>query len=85
MGKTIGLAYLGVDIVLDAARGPVVLEANARPGLAIQTANTEGLLHSLRTVDLQIGANDPQICETAVGSLPLSPALSTVAVMQCKR
>jgi alpha-L-glutamate ligase-like protein len=47
----VGLGYLGVDFVLDAATGPVVLEANARPGLAIQTANRRGLLHRLAWVD----------------------------------
>jgi alpha-L-glutamate ligase-like protein len=31
--------YLGVDIVIDAEGGPLVLEVNARPGLAIQLAN----------------------------------------------
>ena len=36
------IRYLGVDIVLDAARGPLVLEVNARPGLAIQIANQQG-------------------------------------------
>jgi len=45
------LNYLGVDFVLDAKRGPVVLEANARPGLAIQIANRAGLLPRLRSVD----------------------------------
>lgn len=45
------LNYLGVDFVLDADRGPVVLEANARPGLAIQIANRRGLLPRLRQVD----------------------------------
>ena len=34
--------YLGVDIVHDRRRGPLVLEANARPGLAIQIANRSG-------------------------------------------
>ena len=33
------LGYLGVDIVLDADRGPLVLEMNARPGLEIQNVN----------------------------------------------
>lgn len=37
------LGYLGVDIVLDKDRGPLMLELNARPGLAIQIANTQGL------------------------------------------
>ena len=38
-----GLGYLGVDIVLDRNRGPMILELNARPGLAIQVANGQGL------------------------------------------
>lgn len=37
------LGYLGVDIVLDRELGPLVLELNARPGLAIQLANRRGL------------------------------------------
>jgi glutathione synthase/RimK-type ligase-like ATP-grasp enzyme len=39
----IGLGYLGVDLVIDQEKGPMVLEANARPGLAIQLANGKGL------------------------------------------
>ncbi len=38
-----GLGYLGADVVIDAQRGPLVLEVNARPGLSIQLANREGL------------------------------------------
>lgn len=38
-----GLGYLGVDIVLDKERGPLLLELNARPGIAIQIANGKGL------------------------------------------
>lgn len=37
------LGYLGVDIVLDRELGPMMLELNARPGLAIQIANNQGL------------------------------------------
>jgi len=37
------MGYLGVDIVLDRQRGPLLLELNARPGLAIQMANGIGL------------------------------------------
>jgi hypothetical protein len=48
---TTGLGYLGVDIVVDARRGPLLLELNARPGLAIQVANDEGLLPRLRRAD----------------------------------
>jgi len=46
-----GLGYVGVDFVLDRNRGPLILELNARPGLAIQIANGAGLLHRLRKVE----------------------------------
>ncbi|WP_417346706.1 alpha-L-glutamate ligase-like protein [Ferrimonas sp.] len=46
-----GLGYLGTDMVLDTERGPLLLELNARPGLAIQIANGEGLLPRLRQVE----------------------------------
>lgn len=49
--KISGLGYLGVDIVLDANRGPLVLEINARPGLGIQNANMLPLRSRLRRVD----------------------------------
>jgi alpha-L-glutamate ligase-like protein len=39
----VGFGFLGVDVVLDARHGPLVLELNARPGLAIQVANRRGL------------------------------------------
>jgi len=42
-----GLGYLGVDVVVDARHGPLLLELNARPGLAIQIANDEGLVPRL--------------------------------------
>ena len=38
-----GLGYLGADIVLDKGKGPMLLELNARPGLAIQVANRMGV------------------------------------------
>lgn len=46
-----GLGYLGVDLVVDRERGPMLLELNARPGLSIQIANGCGLLPRLRTVE----------------------------------
>jgi alpha-L-glutamate ligase-like protein len=52
----VGLGYLGVDLVVDAAQGPLLLEANARPGLAIQIANGRGLLPRLREIDAQLDA-----------------------------
>lgn len=50
-----GLGFLGVDLVIDRVKGPMVLELNARPGLAIQIANSEGLRGRLeRVVGLKI-------------------------------
>jgi len=46
-----GLGYLGVDIVLDRLRGPLILELNARPGLNIQIANKVGLKKRFALVD----------------------------------
>lgn len=37
------LGYIGVDMVLDQEKGPLILELNARPGLNIQIANDSGL------------------------------------------
>ncbi len=48
--ELVELGYVGVDIVLDKQLGPLILELNARPGLAIQMANGNGLLHRLRQV-----------------------------------
>jgi len=47
LSKALELGYCGVDIVLDINRGPLVLEANARPGLAIQVANRCGIARRL--------------------------------------
>jgi len=38
-----GLGYLGADIMIGKGVGPMLIEVNARPGLAIQLANGEGL------------------------------------------
>jgi len=46
-----GLGYFGADIVLDRYRGPMILELNARPGLAIQIANQVGLAKRLKAID----------------------------------
>lgn len=48
-----GMGYIGVDIVLDRDLGPLVLELNARPGLAIQIANQQGLLRRLHVCEHQ--------------------------------
>ena len=54
------LGYLGVDIVLDRDFGPLVLELNARPGLAIQMANRRGLRPALEHI-----AALPRVATTA--------------------
>lgn len=46
-----GLRYLGADLVIDRDKGPVLLELNARPGLAIQMANQSGLRKRLERID----------------------------------
>ncbi|MEH6822445.1 MAG: alpha-L-glutamate ligase-like protein [Motiliproteus sp.] len=46
-----GLGYLGCDVVLDRDKGPLILELNARPGLAIQIANQRGLKTRLLHVE----------------------------------
>lgn len=45
-----GLGFLGIDVVIDRVKGPLVLELNARPGLAIQIANNAGLRERLERV-----------------------------------
>lgn len=46
-----GLGYMGVDLVVDADQGPLLLELNARPGLSIQIANGCGLLPRLQNIE----------------------------------
>lgn len=46
-----GLGYLGVDLVIDREKGPMLLELNARPGLSIQVANGRGLLPRLQLIE----------------------------------
>jgi alpha-L-glutamate ligase-like protein len=58
VSRAVGMGYLGVDIVLDRARGPLLLEANARPGLAIQIANGQGLVPCLERVDRELPEAD---------------------------
>ena len=48
-----GLGYLGVDLMVDETLGPLMIEVNARPGLAIQMANGVGLMARLDPVVLQ--------------------------------
>ncbi len=45
------LGFLGVDIILDKERGPMILELNARAGLEIQNANLSPLRKRLERVE----------------------------------
>ncbi len=60
VAEVVGLGYVGVDIVVDQERGPLLLEANARPGLAIQIANGRGLLPRLREIDALLDRPTPR-------------------------
>lgn len=65
------LGYLGVDMVLDADLGPLVLELNARPGLAIQIANGQGLMHRLDAIDAA-----GELPDSAAGRVELARVLA---------
>jgi alpha-L-glutamate ligase-like protein len=51
LSDALEMGYIGVDFVIDAKIGAVVLEANARPGLAIQVAHRIGLLPRLKFIE----------------------------------
>lgn len=58
-----GLGYMGCDIVLDKQSGPIILELNARPGLAIQITNGVGLeqrLHAVHSMEPSVLALPPK-------------------------
>jgi alpha-L-glutamate ligase-like protein len=42
------LDYLGIDLVLDKNKGPLVMEVNVRPGLGIQLVNRTGLMTTIK-------------------------------------
>ncbi|MDT8430725.1 MAG: sugar-transfer associated ATP-grasp domain-containing protein [Bacteroidales bacterium] len=45
--RLVPLKYLGVDIIIDENKGPLIIEMNARPGLQIQNANLKGLANTI--------------------------------------
>ncbi len=61
-----GLGYLGVDIVLDRDRGPLILEMNARPGLNIQIANRTGLKRRIERIDELYDASTDSVQRAAI-------------------
>ena len=48
VAEIVPLKYLGVDIIVDKIRGPLIIEINARPGLQIQNANLQGLWRQVK-------------------------------------
>lgn len=51
--KHFPLDYLGVDIVIDQQLGPLIMEVNVRPGLAIQLANKMGMKKVLKDFEIR--------------------------------
>ena len=49
--KASALGFAGVDIVIDAKSGPLVIEINARPGLEIQNVNQASLRTRLERIE----------------------------------
>lgn len=45
------LGFVGIDVVLDKEKGPMILEVNARPGLSIQICNKAGLKERIEKID----------------------------------
>lgn len=61
-----GLGYIGVDMVLDEEKGPLILELNARPGLNIQIANDCGLTLRTHAVEAHLAElQSKKVVETA--------------------
>jgi alpha-L-glutamate ligase-like protein len=59
VSRAVQLGYVGVDVVLDRYQGPLLLEANARPGLAIQIADGRGLRLCLEEIDRSLAPQPP--------------------------
>lgn len=52
--KHFPLKYLGVDIVIDETKGPLIMEVNVRPGLGIQMVNKTGLKPILEKIEKKL-------------------------------
>ncbi len=72
-----GLGYIGVDIVLDRERGPLLLELNGRPGISIQIANRRGMRFVLQeaekiSLENHSAARRVEIAKGLAGAAPAS-------------
>lgn len=54
-GEATELGFLGVDVVIDRERGPLVIEVNAHPGLEIQNVTKAGLKELLARPRPKVG------------------------------
>ncbi len=64
------IGFLGIDIAIDADRGPLVLEVNSRPGLGIQMANNSGLrpkLEKLKDMNISSRKRASRLAKTLFG------------------
>ena len=57
LGDILPLGYIGCDFIYDSVTGTNLLEVNARPGLAVQIANKEGLKPRLEKIYAHIQNN----------------------------
>ncbi len=55
VARAVGLGFVGIDLIIDEKHGPLLLEANARPGLGIQLANKRGLITTDSTSEKRYG------------------------------
>jgi alpha-L-glutamate ligase-like protein len=84
LSDALEMGYIGVDFVVDAMLGAVVLEANARPGLAIQVAHGKGLLQRLEFIDslpreARVGERRWELLPQLAGSENAGPKLAETA------
>lgn len=64
------IGFLGADIAIDREKGPLVLELNTRPGLAIQNANQAGLqerLDKIMNLKVKTVTKGIQVAKTLFG------------------
>lgn len=73
------LGYIGVDIVLDKEKGPLLLELNARPGISIQIANRMGMRSVLEKA-MSFNSSKMSAEERVMIAKSVQAASSTLAV-----
>jgi alpha-L-glutamate ligase-like protein len=77
--QAVPLGYMGVDILFDAHLGPMVIEINARPGLAVQMANRQGLMHKCSNTPLPTQLTKQDDTQTTSTLPDPAPANTTAA------